>query len=236
MELLLYKLALLFFSFILSRLIIGFFLPKFHINLSNLTFNTRTLEYLTVVILMIGTIFTSLDYFNIRFQKHLHSKNYIKDTIVFKVSKDTTLNAEYDSVKNLLKKQKIKDSIVKYMQTYYDVYCKNDSNKLDKYYSFPLVKFYKYSPATKRNVHERSNFEFLHRKYKECNISSENTYINKIGKDSLDISILLSKSTENIKYFTNIKLNKDWKIYSIGNTVLTPYYEKPDSLKSSKKR
>lgn len=137
--------------------------------------------------------------------------------------------SEYrDSIQIIIDKQRLltdekfeRDSITKYLQSYYDAYCVNDSNKLDEFYSFPLDRYYTLSNVPKEQVHERTNFENFNHKYPNCKIKKDKIIINRKGQDTLEVIIEL-KQAENKKYYTNFLLGKDMKIFSVISIIATP--------------
>jgi|GEM_PF-4436976 len=158
--------------------------------------------------------------------KEVISEKYNKEMQI-----DDSINKiQFDQKKALNEKNKQID-LIKYIQSYYDAYCINNTKKLDSYYSLPLKRYYTLINVNQESVHERSNFEYLSRGKKpfknECKISKEKITINKVSKDTIEVSIEQANKKEG-RVYTKIMLNKENKIFSIMNVIQKQYEDSTD--------
>jgi hypothetical protein len=153
-------------------------------------------------------------------------KKTVVNPIENKKETDYILKKLYD--KSLVANELKKDSIFKIVLKYYRVYCNEDIDSLLPFHTFPMEKYYTYLSVSKVRFIERTKYEWRHHDFYDCNISRENTEI-KSSNDTTYVSILVSQN-QNESIYTKIKLNKEFKIFWVGNTITTNYYTN-DSLK-----
>ena len=190
--------------------------PGIKIRFSTFPFSKRVRNFLFVFLFISFIIAVLLLIFNLP-----SITNQEKGTIVVDIQKILAEKRQTEQIIEFHKTEQKKDSLIYFIQSYYKAYCSKDSIKLDSYYSYPLERYYTFESASKKIVHNRTKFEWNHPKYKNCNPpSKENIEIKYYGRDTTVVSILLAKTEKNSVFYTTIKLNKEWKIYWMANTIL----------------
>ncbi|MCU0423199.1 MAG: hypothetical protein MUC81_10340 [Bacteroidia bacterium] len=136
----------------------------------------------------------------------------------------------------ILKEKELKEKkILAVIQEYFIANHSENIERLDTFYSFPVVKFYRLLNVSKEKLNYWTRFEWRRNSAKTYFIiNNTNTSIRYKGSDTILVTIK-QHETENSTIFLNIKLNKDLKIFSIGNSILTNYYGN-DNLDSTIKK
>lgn len=207
------------FSALISFFTLTFILPKLYkTQKPRLTFNKKIffgIFLLSILTFMIGTFSFLL----------VEKLDYKKGNIdISETINELSVKADIE----ILKRNKAReDKIFFVVQEYLKANQSKNVNRIDTFYSFPLEKFFKLLHVSKDKLNERTRFEWRHKTYPLFKINSTNTIIKTIGIDTVKV-VIKQFETENRTIFLNIKLNKELKIFSIGNSILTNYYGKDE--------
>lgn len=222
----LYYTSIYLFSGLISFFVLTFILPKFYRTQKPKPSFKKKMIFgifsLFVLTFMVGTFsFILIDKFDAK-------KN---DFDITETITELSVKADIEILKNKKAKE---DKILFLVQEYFIANQAKNIERIDTFYSFPVVKFFKFLHVSKEKLNERTRFEWRHKTYPLFKVNSTNTSIKNIGVDTVKV-VIKQYETENNTIFLNIKLNKELKIFSISNSILTNYYEN-DELDSVNKK
>lgn len=184
------------------------------INLLKLNKNKHKIQF-WIVFLIFSSLISIYVY---TLKEAVHNANV--EAVSYKVVSSQREAQKQQQVNTLIHTESIQNNIMITIQQYLNADHTKDIERIDTFFTFPMVKYYKLSNPTKKEVNNRIRYYWRHRiSDYEFQLTQQNTEVSK-DKNGYKVCIKMKEDGDSTIYL-NIKLNSNYKIYYIGNSILT---------------
>lgn len=195
---------------------------KSSINKSNSITRRFYITLALLVVLIAGSLFFGLEIY----QKWQHDNNVEKIANEL-AEKELEIKAKENA--QILKENVQKKKVLVFVQSYLHAYSLKNIDSVNQFYSFPLKKYYTFYNVSKEKVDERIRFYWRHNDDPEFIVTDENTEIKNNDNGAFFVSIKM-KEHRRQSILLNLKIDSSFKIYSVGNYIVTEEIDFEDSL------
>lgn len=210
-------LSIFLFSLSVSSLIIGMlypdvsFLDVFHLKIKPIAKKLLFSAGLSIGVGML-TAFGLSKIQDWRHDKNVESTNGEIGAVQVELYEKALIKEKYTQLRN--------DKIIHIIQNFLHANYLENTELVNGFYSFPVKKFYTYRNVSKEKVDERNRYYWRHHSDPEFKVSDANTEIIPRADGTFVININMKQRGLQTIYL-NIKMDSSYKIYSIGNSIVT---------------